>query len=134
MLKEALAKLARDEPSMRKHLVPILRKADDRVEVGKILLQQLGGSRRLKAMIGARGFLYLNTAGYGLGGIKFDFPRPGRGMPNSIQIWLDPDDTYTMQFGSKHNLSWKKLKELKGVYAEDLKRNFEKATGLYLSL
>jgi len=103
-------------------------------EVGKTILQQMGGSRRLSAMIGAKDFLVGHKDRGALGGLSFKFARPARGKPNYIKILLMPSDTYTVEFGSVQGHSYKRHKIFEDIYADQLKSLFERQTGLYLSL
>lgn len=108
-----------------------VRRSDD---IARTILDQMGGIRRLSAMIGAKNFISGQKDGGALGGVSFRFPRPGRGKPNFVKILLMPDDTYTVEFGSVHGYNYKKKKRVEGVYADQLDDVFERTTGLYLRL
>jgi hypothetical protein len=96
-----------------------------------------GGAGKIKAMTGAKNFIALPS------GVSFEFSTT-KGL-NYCKITLEPDDTYTVEFGRKMGMQklmsgnwnvddiYKKRNEYKDVYAEDLKEMFEKETGLYLS-
>ena len=112
---------------------------EERLQVANtILLQMGGGAGKIKAMTGAKNFIALPS------GVSFDFPS--RKGPNHVKVTLEPDDTYTVEFGRKAGVQalmsgkvdaenyYKKGNEYKDVYAEDLKEMFERETGLYLSL
>ena len=103
-------------------------------DVGQTILKQMGGSGRLKAMIGAKDFLVGHKEKGALGGLSFKFPRPGTGKPNFLKILLMPDDTYTVEFGSISGYNYKVLKTYTDIYWDQLKSLFERTTGLYLSL
>jgi len=90
-------------------------------QIAEIILDQLG--RRLKATIGAKDFLNLGN------GLGFKYPRG-----KYVAITLNGKDLYDLQFKSIHGVNIKDLNSYTDVYAEDLKRTFEKETGLYLSL
>ena len=92
-------------------------------DVALTIMKQMGGGR-LKVMIGAKNFVSHGNA------LSFKFPNPKRSMGNAVKITLDPSDTYTMEFFN----GMKSVKKVDGLHAEDLKRTFEKQTGLYLSL
>lgn len=96
-------------------------------QVAKTILQQMGGTNRLRAMLGTKQFVSLDN------GVQFKFPSP-HGGPNFVKIILDPSDTYIMTFGRVRGTQFKKTKEHSGVYADQLRKLFEKETGLYLSL
>ena len=98
-------------------------------------LKQLGGSGRLKAMIGAKDFM----SDDGGKTLMFKFPNRGAGKPNYVKITLTSADLYDIQFGRITNKkaagpALKKLKSYDGIYADQLKSIFEKETGLRLSL
>lgn len=94
-------------------------------DVGMIILQQMGGAGRVRAMIGATFYRVANGIG-----IKFPNRQPTRG--NYVEVTLDPDDTYTMNFYNVGRGAKKLVEEIKGAYAEDLIRLFEGQTGYYL--
>ena len=108
--------------------------------VGKTILKQMGGVRRLSAMIGAKNFATYgpktpdNEYGQGLGGGNFRFPRPGRGKPNHVKIILNGKDLYDVSFGSIHGFKFRVIKKFNDVGAGQLRSLFEEVTGLYLSL
>ena len=119
-------------------------------EVAMTILSQMGGVGRIQAMTGAKNFAYFDEKG--VKGVSFNFPNRGN-KPNFVKITLDEGtDTYTVEFGKKKPISWKrmekiaeagrdpkaedfytKLSEHTGVYWDMLKELFEKNTGLYLS-
>ena len=123
---------------------------EDKQQVGKTILKQMGGWGRIRAMIGAKNAATYgpkspdSKTGEGMGGVSFRFPRPGgsaaskrkrgRGMPNYVKIILNGKDLYDMSFGSIHGSTFKATKTYNDVYADKLKSIFEKETGLYLSL
>jgi hypothetical protein len=57
-----------------------------------IILQQLGGSNRLKIMIGAHDFFSSNNGNT----LQFKFKMCK--IANFIKVTLDPSDTYTVEF------------------------------------
>lgn len=108
--------------------------------VAETILRQLGGKNKLAAMIGARD-VFSDDGGKA---IVFKFPNRKKSAPNYVKIKLSASDTYDIEFGrtgmkkdpdfSIKVPSYKKLKTIKGVYAEDLVDVFERETGLYLRL
>jgi len=113
--------------------------------VADIILKQLGGAGRLRAMIGARDIMSEN------GGktLVFKFPNKQRSKPNCIKITLTSMDLYDVEFGRVGQKqdpkfkglgfkvmtpTYKKLKTYKGIYADMLMDIFEEQTGLYLTL
>lgn len=98
-------------------------------KVGEIILKQMGGHRRIGAMIGARKFLLLPK------GVAIGWPSRQRSKGNYVEIELRPDDTYTMTFfnvSPKHGK--KKVKQYDMIYADQLIGTFERQTGYYLRL
>ena len=105
--------------------------------VHDIILRQLGG--RLVSMVGANTFISYKAEGdgnygEGRGGVSFKFPNKGRGVPNYMKIILNENDLYDITFGRTRGMSFKVIKEFDNVQASQLKRLFEKTTGLYLSM
>jgi hypothetical protein len=92
------------------------------------ILQQLGGSARLAAMIGATGF-YRDGSALG-------FRFKGSAEFNAVKITLDPSDTYTVRLmkiapGSRPLAA---DKTFDGIYEDALVELLERETGLRLSL
>lgn len=99
--------------------------------VGRTILEQMGGARRLQVMLGVQKFILLND------GVAFKWPNKQPSNGNYVEIHLTPMDTYTMSFfmvsmrgGGTKNL----VKKYDDVYAEDLVHIFEKQTGWYLRM
>ncbi len=90
------------------------------------ILNQMGGSGRLAAMVGARDFV--NTGR----GLRFRFQ--GCKAANVCHIVLDADDTYTVEFYSIRGINVRKVSEESGHFCDTLRPYFETVTGLYLSL
>jgi len=94
-------------------------------EIAKTILEQLGGNRFI-AMTGAYNFVY--------GDKWLSFRYPGRDGANYCNIILDPDDTYRIAFQRIRGLESKIVKELDGVYCDNLAEIFAEQTGLCLSI
>lgn len=91
-----------------------------------IILAQLGGPSRLRAMIGARDFLDCGDA------LTFRFSaRALRGI-NRVKVRLAGDDAYTVTF-YKGRLA-EQVAESTGICADGLREAIERWTGLALSL
>jgi hypothetical protein len=95
-----------------------------------IIIQQLGGQGRLKAMIGASAYVYDEKQQ----SLRFQFK--GCKTANICKITLLPSDTYQVEL---FKFSPKKVdctptfnREM--VYCDQLRTVFERATGLYLSI
>lgn len=99
----------------------------DNREIAIMIIKQMGGMGRIKAMVGATNFIY------GDSNIKFHFK--GNKEMNIVEIQLTDMDLYNMKF---YKYKPKKVelidvKEIKGLYDDMLKPVFESETGLYLS-
>jgi hypothetical protein len=88
----------------------------------------MGGFGKLKAMLGARNFVWIKD------GVTFTWPSRQRSRGNGVEITLRPDDTYDVTFYNVSVKARKKVKEYSNVYADALKRVFQDQTGLRLSL
>lgn len=117
-----------ERPS-RKKIASDLRDLADRVanNVAKTILQQMGGNR-LFAMLGAT---LVNTTS---DSVTFKWPNRERSRGNAVKVTLLPDDTYEMTFFNMSGRGAKKVKEYRGVYADQLIDLFEKQTGWALRL
>ena len=104
-------------------------------EFAVVIVEQLGGMRQLKAFVNAQQFVYSKEELW----LKFRFS--GSRRCNLVKIFLDPSDTYSLEFWSIPSIE----QMLKGrdaimlerdvlVYCDQLMDRFEQATGLYLTL
>jgi hypothetical protein len=93
-------------------------------QIADTILLQLGGYGKLKAMIGADNFAHDKD-----GSLSFRF-KGSRKFKN-CKIKLNGNDLYDIEFYSQRG---EVVESREDIYAEDLKRIFEKTTGLYLSL
>jgi len=90
------------------------------------ILRQLGGSNRLKAMVGAHSFRGDRNS------LTFNLKARAKRGIRIIKIVLDPSDTYNVEFWSVAPV--KKVAEYEDVYAEGLLQLIERETGLALRL
>jgi hypothetical protein len=99
-------------------------------EIADTILDQMGGMRRIGAMIGARSFTMIKN------GVQIHFPNKQRSKPNYVAITLDRgSDTYDVKFMRiDKGGAPKTTAEYHDIYSDSLKNLFEKETGLYLSL
>ena len=95
-----------------------------------IIAEQLGGTRRLGMMIGAKDFVGGDKS------LQFAVGRGAKDGINKIIVTLGADDTYTVEFGaySPRKFEYAKKTSFSGVYADNLKSVIESTTGFYLSL
>lgn len=91
-------------------------------------LRQLGGSNRLKAMIGLSGF-YSADKGRTLA-LKFS----NKTGANNARITLAADDTYTIELIRVRGSTFKTTSKADGVDVGNLRRVLEEGTGLAWAL
>ena len=93
------------------------------------ILNQLGGTTKLKVMTGAHSFVA------GQRDVTFQF---GRNSPKNqikyVKIILTPDDLYTVKFYQYKKSQAIEILEIAGLYSDMLKSTIETETGLFLSL
>lgn len=93
----------------------------------RIILDQMGGVGKLRAMVSAYDFVVLNNA------VQFRFK--GCRKANTCRITLNYQDLYCFElFKIGKDLMLKPIFEADGLFWDNLKPTFEKETGLYLSL
>ena len=102
--------------------------AHTRATVAATILRQLGGGR-FTAMTGAKNLLVTDE------GLQFKIPRAAKGI-NAVRVALATDDTYTVTFVkvAPRALSWATVREVAGVYADQLQAIFTAETGFYTHL
>lgn len=96
--------------------------------IGRTILQQMGGAGRIKAMTGGGPFILLPK------GVSFKFPNKKRTRGNYVEITLRGDDTYNMEFFNVSVKGKKSVKKYTMIYNDQLISIFEDQTGLYLRL
>lgn len=100
--------------------------------VANNILAQLGGNRFI-VMTGAKNIMG-DQRPDGLGKLSFRLPRyPGLKI-NHVEITLNAMDLYDVRFHQIKGRDVALLATHENVYAEDLRRIFERATGLRTSL
>ncbi|WP_337446556.1 hypothetical protein [Bacillus cereus] len=102
-------------------------------QIGQTILQQMGGQNKLSAMIS------INHIGVGIneaGNPYISFSFKGNPKITHCVITLNKMDLYDLDFIHIHPRSFERkvFKEVKDIYAENLKSTFENTTELYLSL
>ncbi len=97
-------------------------------EVAQTIIDQMGGLGKLQAMVGATNFLAGDNS------VSFQFK--GCRKAKKCKVTLLPTDLYKMEIGKMNprTFDWVELYNESGLYFDMLKPEFERATGLYLSL
>ncbi len=95
------------------------------MEVGKTILQQLGGAR-IAIFLGVKHFVGVPN------GLQFRWTARGKESIQAVRVTLEPSDTYKVEFFGRYVADTTPKKIFSDVYAEDLMRIFEQTTGLYL--
>lgn len=112
------------------------------MEIANTIIKQMGGSRRLSAMVGAKNFLALES------GVRFDFKLNTK--MNRCEITLNSMDLYDVKFFKNYKITGREktieamdkkiakshavVDSTEGVYEDMLNQTFETTTGLRLSL
>ncbi len=103
---------------------------DTSKQIADTILEQLGGAAALQVMIGAKDFVCGDMA------LTFKWSAKAANDANCATITLDADDTYELSFcritTRKYDISGKG--STVGLHACDLRRVFQDATKLYISL
>lgn len=105
--------------------------ATDKTAIGSVastILDQMGGWRRLKMMIGVQQVIDLRN------GVGFKWPNKQRSKGNYVEIILTPLDLYNMTFYNVSTRGKKKVKEFRDIYNDQLVDLFERQTGWYLRM
>jgi hypothetical protein len=107
--------------------------------IAETILEQLGGARRLGVMIGAHSFIggprsvtYSSMGGAGT--LTFKFKAKAKNSANCVRISRNSSNTYTVEFIRLNGPNFWAKGDFSDVWAEDLRKLFERETGLALSL
>ena len=92
------------------------------------VLRQLGGNKFI-AMTGAKNFVKNDKER----SISFKLPKAKSGI-NYVRITLTSMDVYNIEFISVRGTNIKTVKQVKGIYNDQLQKIFTQYTGLYTSL
>lgn len=96
------------------------------MDVGKTILQQLGGGRFL-TMTGAKNLVKGDDY------LAFSLPKAKNGI-NKVKITLNDRDTYDVEYAKLRGVNYKVVHTSNGLYFDMLRGDFEQVTGLYTSL
>lgn len=94
--------------------------------IAQTILAQLGGSRALTLMLGAKHFSSHNDEGRGALSFKFKGSR----KVNYVKIILTVMDTYTVRFGKIGKFDYDIVEQLEDIYCDNLAESFRRVTGL----
>jgi hypothetical protein len=105
--------------------------AEGRMAVAHEILMQMGGHRRLTLMAGCKDFVAIDN------GVQFSVGQNAKGV-NKVRVILTPQDLYDVEFGRVRRVkgvpTYTVLSKSEGIYNDMLKREFEEATGMYLTM
>lgn len=118
-----------EERWLNERRIAELEQRAEREQIAKTIVAQMGGLGRLKAMVGARGFVYLES------GVQFSFSGK-RGMNKCRVIYNPGPDLYTFElwYVNARKATCDLKFKLDDVYCDMLTPLFEEQTGLYLSI
>jgi hypothetical protein len=101
------------------------------MSVAEIILEQLGGKRFI-VMTGARNFVGSDNS------LKFRLPNNAKDGINTVEITLEPSDTYKVRFlrvgDRRTNFRVTEKSVHEDIYNDVLVELFERKTGLYTHL
>ena len=92
------------------------------------LAQASNGMNRLASMIGAKNFMKSDEENF----VSFKFMRGAANKANYIKITLNDMDTYNIEFGKIHSMSYKVISEHEGFYDDMLFDLFKDETQMAL--
>jgi hypothetical protein len=93
--------------------------------IAEEILRQMGGTGRLKIMLGAKDFCAIDN------GLRFRMPSNfAKDGINLVEIVLTPMDEYNLIFSRLRAGKVKEITRFEGVYCDQLHRLFRDATGL----
>lgn len=105
------------------------------IEIANIILEQIGGMRRMKMMTGASNFAAIEN------GVQFNIGSGAKDGINKVVIVLTPADLYKMSFWHiptrkeiVNGAEPKLISEDDGIFNDMLMDMFEEHTGFYLTL
>lgn len=95
------------------------------------IFRQLGGQKRLAALVGATNFTFGKTQD---GDTVVSFKIKASREVNMILISLTPADTYTVKLANLTGINFRIVKEYKGVQNDNLLSVLEEGCACYFSL
>jgi hypothetical protein len=97
-------------------------------DIANIILEQLGGARRVSVMIGAKSLMTTES------GVCVKFGAKAINGSNTFDVTLEPSDTYRVRFYAIRGTKFATKSEHAGVHVDNLRRLIESETGLRLSI
>jgi hypothetical protein len=98
-------------------------------EITETIITQMGGVGRLVKFTGAYNFIDHGN------GLSFKFDNVTDKKINYCKVTYDEgEDLYNLEFGFIRGLNYKKVKEMEGIYFDQLIDIFEEETRMYLTL
>ena len=91
-------------------------------------------AKTIQAQVGGKALFMLGAHTQIAGDDWYSFRFKGSKVANYLKITLKGDDTYTMSFLKIWGTKVKEVKEIEGVYFDQLHGIIESTTGLYTSL
>jgi len=98
------------------------------INIAETIAAQLGGTRRLSMMVGAKNFVALES------GLTFKLGKGAKDGITHCTVELTADDLYTVRFQRVYGAKVTDKVTTEGAYADMLVDLFESATGFYLSI
>lgn len=96
------------------------------VEIANTILAQLGGNM-FRMMTGSKDFTAIES------GIQFKVGRNSKSV-NFCRIILNASDTYDVEYGLLRSGKFYVNAHSDGIYCDQLREDFTRSTGLYVSL
>lgn len=96
--------------------------------IGRTILDQMGGARRLQGMLGVKNFILLND------GVAFAWPSKQPTKGNYLEVRLNGSDLYDVKFFNVRGMNKKLVKAFDDIGSESLVSTFERQTGWYLRM
>ena len=119
-----------DDERQAQEEAELAQNAEPEQSVAQTILEQLGG-RKFSVMTGAKNF------SGGPQSLSFRLPGGGgytKNSINAVMIRLESNDTYTVTYYRIRGTKMTTVSEHRDIYAENLRENFERETGLRTSL
>lgn len=95
-----------------------------RLEIANTILSQLGGGQ-FSLLVGLKNAMATES------GLQFKIGKGAKRNINTVQVELDPSDTYTVKFWNCRGLKMNLISEVSDVYCDSLRQVFTDATGFY---